>query len=120
MHSSRLCSKGLRKTSTPTLQIGYEELVLYTREIIPSICDFLGIDDNGEMYSLGGSKSHIICGNPMRNQEDKRQAILYDNRWLHRDDWLLPSLLLRNVMRYNSREVYRNLRYTRDEIVRST
>lgn len=112
----REIKKFVQSTNLPMLQIGYEELVFYTHQMIAIIWDLLDIEPLEEIASLAVSKSHIINGNPMRYHEDKNQTIVYDNRWLYRDEWLLSSLLFRNIMRYNSREVYSNLRYTAEGI----
>ena len=117
--NNRKIQRYLQQNKISVLQIGYEELVLYTREVAPRICEFLEVENNSEMYSLGNSGSHIVRGNQMRFDETKRQSIVYDNRWLYRDDWLLSSLVLRNVMKYNASAVYSNLRYTENGITRS-
>jgi len=108
----------LKSNDIPTLLIGYEELVFYTQDIVSKIWDFLGVENSGQIKSLSTSSSHIVRGNRMRNQEEKRQTVVYDNRWLYRDEWLLPSLFFRHIMRYNSQEVYSNLRYTSEGIDR--
>jgi len=79
----------LKRERIPSFQLGYEELSLYP--------EFM-IDD-----------SHSVLGNRMRSQMEKRQGIFYDNRWFSRNDWLLPAILFPHIMRYNAKEVYRNV-----------
>jgi hypothetical protein len=89
------------------LQLGYEELCLNPRQVMEEVCRFLEIEFTDAMLRPSGSTSHSILGNRMRVQAGKRSALLYDDRWLRRNEWLLPAALLRKVMRYNAREVYR-------------
>jgi Sulfotransferase family len=98
----------LRKEKIPHLQIGYEELCFSPNHMIQKICDFLGEKPDLSMLSLKDSRSHVIRGNRMRLQPDKRQGIFYDNRWFYRREWLLCALLFPNIMRFNEREVYNN------------
>jgi hypothetical protein len=98
----------LRRESIPHLKIGYEELCLYPKPIVQKICDFLGEKPEPSMLALKESNSHVIRGNRMHRQPDKRQGIFYDYRWFYRREWLLPSMLLPNVMKFNRREVYSN------------
>jgi hypothetical protein len=88
-------------------QLGYEELCLSPEAIARKICRFLDEEYQPSMLSLRDSRSHVIRGNRMRSQPEKR-ALAYDNRWFHRRDWMLPALLFRQIMRYNREQVYSN------------
>jgi hypothetical protein len=88
--------------------MGYEELCLYPELMISKMGKFLGLTFDPEMVSLGASENHIILGNRMRRQPEKRVRIYYDNRWFYDRSWLLPSLLFPRIMQYNAREVYQN------------
>jgi hypothetical protein len=68
----------------------------------------LGEQPDLSMLSLKDSCSHIIRGNRMRLQPEKRQGIFYDHRWFYRREWLLCALLFPTIMRFNEREVYNN------------
>ena len=98
----------LRQENIAHLQIGYEELCFSPNHMIQEICTFLGEPPDLSMLSLQDSCSHIIRGNRMRLQPEKRQGILYDHRWLYRREWLLCALLFPPIMRFNAREVYKN------------
>lgn len=98
----------LEKENIQSFQIGYEELCLDPEKIIQRICDFLGEEPETSMLSLKDSGSHVIRGNRMRYQLDKKQKILYDYRWFYRNYWLLSAALFPNIMAYNKREVYGN------------
>lgn len=102
----------LEQRRLTAMRIGYEELSFYPKLVIPRLCEFIGIDEVPAMYAPGGSHSHVAFGNPARHDAEKTRGLFYDNRWLTRTRWLLPSLLLQNpVMRYNARSVYGNVRY---------
>ena len=90
------------------LQIGYEELCLYPHLMVQKISDFLDVETESSMLDIGESKSHIILGNRMRHQTDKRLDITYDHRWFFRNEWIRSAFLLPHIMRYNAREVYSN------------
>jgi hypothetical protein len=92
----------------PSLRVGYEELCLSSGRVIPGICAFLREDFSPDMLDIGRSRSHVLVGNRMRTSASDRAAITYDYRWFCRHEWLLPSMLLPHVMRYNQRAVYAN------------
>jgi hypothetical protein len=89
-------------------QLGYEELCIDPETTISMICDFLGEEPRESMLTLMDSSSHVIRGNRMRSQPDKRQRISYDNRWFCRKEWLSSSIVFSRIMEYNAREVYGN------------
>lgn len=98
----------LARARVPFFQLGYEELCLSTRPMVEAMCDFLDIAPSEAMLRPSSSQSHVVVGNRMRFQSEKRQAISYDNRWFTSREWLLPSLLLPGVMRHNRQAVYRH------------
>jgi hypothetical protein len=105
---NRQTQQFLLQQGIPAFQVGYEELCLYPELITSKIGEFLGISFEPEMVSLGASESHIILGNRMRRQPEKRVRIYYDHRWFFDRSWLLPSLVFPRIMTYNAREVYQN------------
>ena len=107
---NREIDRFLAGSGIPRFQLGYEELCLHPNRLVESLCRFLGVPPTRTMLSIERSGSHIVLGNRMKEDAEKRRGILYDVRWLLRDEWLLPSALLPHVMRYNARQVYRNLR----------
>jgi hypothetical protein len=107
--SNRKLQDFLKREKIPNFQLGYEELSLYPDFLNRDVCKFLGVEPVDSMFSLLDSGSHSVLGNRMRSQNEKRQRIFYDNRWFYRNDWLIPSVLFRNIMQYNIREVYRNI-----------
>jgi hypothetical protein len=107
---NRQTQKFLGGENIPTFQLGYEEITLYPEVIAGKICQFLGLDYDSRMLSLGASESHVLVGNRMKNQEEKKNRIFYDNRWFYSTEWQLPSILFPKVMKYNTREVYANTR----------
>lgn len=105
---NRQTQRFLTQEDISTLQMGYEELCFYPEMMLAEIGNFLGLPFDPEVVSLGTSEEHIILGNRMRRQPEKRARIYYDHRWFNYRAWLLPSLLFRRIMNYNDREVYRN------------
>lgn len=105
---NRAMHRLLAAEGLPILQLGYEELCFQPGETVARITDFLGLEPEPRMVSIDGSSSHTLRGNRMRHQPAKNRSILYDTRWLHRNEWILPAALSPHIMRYNAREVYRN------------
>jgi hypothetical protein len=97
----------LQRERIPTFQLGYEELCLSPELIGRKICDFMGVDFQPTMLQFKDTRSHVLRGNRMKNQEEKA-ALAYDHRWFLRRDWILPSLICRRIMQYNREQVYSN------------
>jgi hypothetical protein len=100
----------LKKNNPPYLQVGYEELMLNPELVMKKISEFLGVDFSERMLSLDDDTSHVLLGNRMRFDAEKRARVSYDSRWFYTTDWQTPSFLLPNIMQYNNREVYQNIR----------
>jgi hypothetical protein len=100
----------LKRNGLSYLQVGYEELVLNPELMMIKMCEFLEVDFSERMLSLDDNSSHVLLGNRMRFDAEKMSRISYDSRWFYNTDWHLPSLLFPNIMRYNHREVYQNIR----------
>lgn len=103
---NRNIDRFVRANRVPCLRVGYEALCRRPDAAVRRICDFLEIDFEADMVSLRSQNSHLITGNPMRHQPEKRRRIAYDDRWLERDDWKLAALLCPRIMRYNAREAH--------------
>jgi hypothetical protein len=99
----------LDRRGVPTFQLGYEELALHPARVLERLCDFLGTRSVDSMLSPEKSASHVVLGNRMHQQDDKRSAILYDDRWLHRNEGRLWAALSPRIMRYNASQVYANI-----------
>ena len=104
----------LEQSAIASFQLGYEELCFDTEDLLDELCRFLGVRPLPDMASLESSGSHVVLGNRMKLEDGKRTGIRYDGRWLSRDDWLLPAAILPAIMKYNTRQVYRNLPQTGD------
>lgn len=100
----------LAQKDVANFQVGYEEASLYPELTIEKMGQFLDVTFPESMLTLDDSESHIVLGNRMRHQKEKRARIFYDNRWFYRNKWLLSSLLFPWIMRYNVREVYGNIK----------
>lgn len=93
-------------------QLGYDELGLNPERMMTSLFEFLGIEDTNPDFSSHHTRSHVLIGNTKKTDSKRRQGIFYDHRWMHRNDWLLSAAVFRNIMRYNTREVYRSINKT--------
>ena len=98
----------LKTNNIHHFQLGYEELCHYPTVMIEKICHFLGEQPESSMLAIENSRSHSVLGNRMRRQSDKLK-LLYDMRWFQRNEWLMPSLLFPKIIKYNTKEVYRNV-----------
>lgn len=107
---NRRTQRLLQETGLPSIQVGYEELCLYPDFIMKMISGFLEVDYTEAMLTLTDTQSHVIHGNRMRSQQEKRRRVAYDDRWFYKLEWMLPALVFPHIMRYNSVEVYRNIR----------
>lgn len=107
---NRQTQRFLVREGIPAMKMGYEEMCLYPEFMVAEMGKFLGLTFEPEVVSLGTSENHIILGNRMRHQPEKRTRILYDNRWFYDQSWLLPSVLFPQIMKYNTKEVYHNTR----------
>lgn len=105
---NRRIKRFLEHREIPFFQFGYEELTLRTSMLVPEICRFLTVPKNDSMLSLQNSRSHVVRGNRMAFQPEKRMEISYDNRWFQRRIWAIPSLIYPHIMRYNRKQVYSN------------
>jgi len=72
----------LKKMNVSTINVGYEELSLYPDNVLPKLCKKLDIEYNDKMLYPNLTKSHIINGNLLRADAEKKQSIKYDGRWL--------------------------------------
>lgn len=98
--------KFLKKKDIEHITIGYEHLCLQTENVIENLCNFMNITSEKEMISLSNSNSHVIRGNRMRHQPDKRKKIIYDHRWFQRNEWMIGAILFPYIMKFNDKFVY--------------
>jgi hypothetical protein len=94
----RLGAAGVRHTT-----LGYEALCADPAHQAERLCRFLGLPFEPSMLELGGGRSHLVAGNPILREPERRGKIEYDDRWLHRDDWRWAARLRPGVMRANAR-----------------
>jgi hypothetical protein len=106
-HENLKTAKYLANANLPFMGVGYEELCLAPDHTIPKICQFLDIPFEQRMIELAHSSSHVIRGNRMRHDGNRRK-LRYDPRWLVRNEWMLPALCYPRIMHFNSEQVYSN------------
>jgi hypothetical protein len=100
----------LKKMNIDFLNVGYEELALFPDITLTKICEWAGIDFDDKMLNPANSKSHIIAGNIVRADKQKRSKIIYDARWLTAFKpvfWAFFFMPFFN--KFNKKRVYSNL-----------
>jgi hypothetical protein len=90
--------------------LGYDELGMNPQLMMKKIFAFLEEDIVNPDFSSVNSQSHVLVGNTQKRNTKRRRGIFYDNRWMYRNEWLLSAAVFRNIMNYNAREVYRNIK----------
>jgi hypothetical protein len=110
---NRKIQRCLSEDKLPSMRLGYEELCFFPELMIDELCRLLGEEPEAAMLSPDASGCHVLRGNKgtvdhAHHLDEQRAAIQYDHRWLYRNDWLLWSLLLPRIMRFNRTEVYGN------------
>jgi len=69
----------LEQSAIGTFQLGYEELCLSPDLVFAPLGRFLGVQPDPGMSSIGISSSHVVLGNRMKCEDDKRAGIRYDD-----------------------------------------
>ena len=100
----------LKRQDIDYFSLGYDELGMYPDLMMKKIFEFLGEEIINSNFCSMNSQSHILVGNTKKSESTRRQGIFYDNRWMYRNDWIRPAALFPNIMHYNAKEVYKNLR----------
>ena len=92
-----------------TFTLGYEELCFKPAAVVPKLCEFLRVPFDAAVLAPRGERAHILRGNRMRFDPERRSAVSYDARWMMsaRPLWSAPWYL--PVMGLNRRLVYSNL-----------
>lgn len=88
------------------IRVGYEVLATAPERELRRICDALSIDFRPEMLVPANGTVHMVQGNYGNTHEERAGSIAMSTRWLSRREWMLPSLLRRDVMAENDRLVY--------------
>jgi len=108
--SNRRFEAELRGSAKPLFVLGYEELALAPEAALARLCAWLEIPFAPEMITPGTTtRSHVLSGNRMRFDPERRSRIRYDGAWLA-SPALVPRLipLLPPVASMQRRLVYGN------------
>ena len=100
----------IRGNSLWSFNLGYEELALAPEKALRLLCDWLELDFDPKMLLPGAySKSHIIAGNRMRYDSERRDKIVYDGAWLNSSAASVQSsILFPPIKSLNKKLVYSN------------
>ncbi|MGH0033550.1 MAG: sulfotransferase family protein [Myxococcota bacterium] len=104
--TNRRLEAAIERHGRPSFRLGYEELCLHPRAVLPALCEFLELDFVPEMLDLARSQGHVGIGNPMRMDAVRSAAIQYDHRWFVDDTVGWVHLLRPRIRRYNRERVY--------------
>ena len=99
----------LKKMNLKSLKIGYEELALYPEFTLKKICEHIDINFEEQMMNPANTKSHIISGNIVRADNEKRKKIVYDARWMTSARIIFSSFFFASFFRFNKKLVYSNI-----------
>lgn len=100
----------LTKNKIDFFKLGYEELALETDVILQKIIEWLDLKYDKEILNILKSKSHIIAGNRMRLNKNKRSKIIYDYSWMLDNKINYKSILFLPFTKKNNKFVYSNIK----------
>jgi hypothetical protein len=105
-YGNRQIQRFLKGSSIQSLTVSYEELCLSQDQPFAELASFVGNEAMTAAVVLPASRSHVALGNAAVRL-GRSTPVRYDTRWLHRAEWLGPSLVFPQIMRYNKAMVYR-------------
>lgn len=107
---NRHLERQLGDCGCPLFVLGYEEFALAPEAALQRVCAWLDLPFDPAMLSPGeASTSHILSGNRMRFDPERRAVIRYDAAWLaSRSPILGAALGLSPLAQLNRRLVYSN------------
>ncbi|MFW2439054.1 MAG: sulfotransferase [Arenicellales bacterium] len=97
----------LEDSNMPFMRVGYEEICLDPVGTLNKVCTFIDVKFEHSMLELNKGGGHCLVGNRMRLQ-NKNRRLIYDSRWFSRNEWLMPSIIFPEIMKFNSEYVYSN------------
>ena len=104
-------SRVFNASSLPILRMGYEEFAMYPELCLRMICKWIGVPFCDNMLSPGAySGSHVLLGNPIKNNSLKFKSINYDASWMSGNFDVVSSscVFLPFVAKMNKKLVYSN------------
>jgi len=105
VRENRKLERAISASGFPSMNIGYEELVLAAPEVWPELWRFLGLPDAGVPRDVVAARNHIFVGNRMRKDEGRR-TVSYDGRWFTRSEWHACSVMFPRIGMQNRRWTY--------------
>ena len=102
---NRMYMEKLEEVDVPFQIVPYERLCFQTDDMLTEIADFLQVEPNTAL-SPADSGSHLVNGNHVRLDPERRGRIAYDTRWMRRFDAQVPYMVLPRVRRLNNRLVW--------------
>ena len=109
IHVNKKFSRVFKGSSLPVLRMGYEEFAMYPELCLRMVCDWIGVAFSDNMMSPKDySGSHVLLGNPIKNNHLRFKSIQYDASWMSENFDIISSscMFLPFVAEMNRRLVY--------------
>ena len=92
IHVNNKFSRAFDSSSLPVLRMGYEEFVMFPEKCLRMICEWIRAPFCVNIMSPKAySASHILLGNPIKNNDTKFKSINYDASWMSGDIDIVSS-----------------------------
>ena len=98
----------LEKNGYDFMRIGYEELTLYPSKSFDLIFNFLDLETPDDVAKFEKEQGHMIYGNRMRKDPQKKSTIRYDNAWFTDNTISFLSFLMPKTAKFNKEITYSN------------
>lgn len=111
IHVNNKFSRIFSSSLFPVLRLGYEEFAMQPELCLRMVCDWIGVPFSCNMFSPGlRSGSHVLLGNPLKNNNLKFKSIKYDASWMsgNFDHVSALGMFIPCIASMNRRFVYSN------------
>ena len=111
IHVNNKFSRIFNASSLPVLRMGYEEFAMYPELCLRLVCNWIGVPFCDKMiFPKAYSNSHVLLGNPVKNNASRFKSIKYDASWMSGNFDVVSSscVFLPFVAKMNKQLVYSN------------
>ena len=83
IHVNNKFSRVFNASSLPVLRMGYEEFAMCPELCLRLVCNWIRLPFCDKMiFPKGFSNSHVLLGNPVKNNASRFNSIEYDASWM--------------------------------------